>query len=100
MTQGLVWEQYPLPVKLQTLLSGNGYDMILEPNVAEAIVPPMEPRDDVWVNKTGSTNGFGAYIAMVPAKQVGIVMLANKNYPNETRVESAFRIMVSLGVIE
>ncbi|MBU2955859.1 serine hydrolase [Marinobacter sp. F3R08] len=100
MTQGLVWEQYPLPVKLQTLLSGNGYDMILEPNVAEAIVPPMEPRDDVWVNKTGSTNGFGAYIAMVPGKQVGIVMLANKNYPNEARVESAFRIMVSLGVIE
>lgn len=100
MTQGLVWEQYPLPVKLQTLLSGNGYDMILEPNVAEAITPPVEPKDDVWVNKTGSTNGFGAYIAMVPAKQTGIVMLANKNYPNEARVESAFRIMVSLGVIE
>lgn len=100
MTQGLVWEEYTLPVKLQTLLSGNGYDMILEPNFAEAITPPLEPRDDVWVNKTGSTNGFGAYVAMVPGKQAGIVMLANKNYPNEARVESAFRIMVSLGVIE
>lgn len=100
MTQGLVWEQYQLPVKLQTLLSGNGYDMILEPNVAEAITPPSEPLGDVWVNKTGSTNGFGAYVAMVPGKQSGIVMLANKNYPNEARVESAFRIMVSLGVIE
>jgi beta-lactamase class C len=37
---------------------------------------------------------------MVPGKQTGIVMLANKNYPNEARIESAFRIMVSLGVIE
>jgi len=100
MAQGLVWEQYPLPVKLPTLLAGNGYDMILEPNVAEAITPPIEPGDDVWVNKTGSTNGFGGYVAMIPGKQTGIVMLANKNYPNEARVESAFRIMVSLGVIE
>lgn len=100
MTQGLVWEQYPLPVELPTLLAGNGYDMILEPNVAEAITPPIEPGDDVWINKTGSTNGFGGYVVMVPGKQTGIVMLANKNYPNEARIESAFRIMVSLGVLE
>lgn len=100
MTQGLVWEQYPLTVELRTLLAGNGYDMILEPNVAEAITPPTEPGDDVLINKTGSTNGFGGYVAMVPGKQTGIVMLANKNYPNEARIEAAFRIMVSLGVLE
>lgn len=100
MTQGLVWEEYPLPVTLATLRSGNGYDMILEPNVTKAITPPTEPRNDVWVNKTGSTNGFGGYVAMVPDKQTGIVMLANKNYPNEARIESAFRIMISLGVIK
>ncbi|WP_301118001.1 class C beta-lactamase [Pusillimonas sp. (ex Stolz et al. 2005)] len=100
MKQGLVWETYPLPVTLATLRSGNGYDMILEPNATSAITPSMAPSEDVWVNKTGSTNGFGAYIAMVSGQQTGIVMLANKNYPNEARIEAAFRIMASLGLIE
>ncbi|MCI0509800.1 beta-lactamase class C [Chromohalobacter marismortui] len=100
MTQALIWEQYPLPVALDTLRAGNGYDMILEPNAAEAIVPPQAPRDDVWVNKTGSTNGFGGYIVMLPGEQTGLVMLANKNYPNDARVEAAYRILSGLGAID
>ncbi|WP_280541793.1 class C beta-lactamase [Chromohalobacter sp. 11-W] len=100
MTQNLIWEQYPLPVALDTLLAGNGYDMILEPNVAEAIAPPQAPRDDVWINKTGSTNGFGGYIVMLPGEQTGLVMLANKNYPNDARVEAAYRILSGLGVLD
>lgn len=100
MTQALIWEQYPLPVALDTLRAGNGYDMILEPNAAEAIVPPQGPRDDVWVNKTGSTNGFGGYIVMLPGEQTGLVMLANKNYPNDARVEAAYRILSGLDVID
>jgi len=100
MTQDLVWEQYPLPVTLDTLLTGNGYDMILDPNPAKAIAPPQAPRDDVWVNKTGSTNGFGGYVVMLPGEQTGLVMLANKNYPNDARVETAYRILSGLGVID
>lgn len=100
MTQALIWEQYPLPVALDTLRAGNGYDMILEPNAAEAIVPPQAPRDDVWVNKTGSTNGFGGYTVMLPGEQTGLVMLANKNYPNDARVEAAYRILSGLGVLD
>lgn len=105
MTQDLIWEQYPLPVSLDTLLAGNGYDMILKPNKAEAIEPSQPsqvqaPRDDVWVNKTGSTNGFGGYVVLVPGKQVGLVMLANRNYPNEARVKAAYEMLSKLDVID
>lgn len=96
MTQDLIWEEYPLPVELQVLQNGNSGAVIYKPVKVEAHVPPTAPRSDVWVNKTGSTNGFGAYLAFVPARRFGIVVLANKSYPNEDRVEIAHRIFEAL----
>ena len=95
MTQDLIWEQYSYPVALDTLLKGNSNDM-LKPIHVTQLTPPMAPRNDVWINKTGSTNGFGAYVAFVPAKRLGIVILANKNYPNEDRVAVAHQILSAL----
>ncbi|MCY1233801.1 Beta-lactamase [compost metagenome] len=48
------------------------------------------------VNKTGSTNGFGAYVVFVPAKRIGLVMLGNKNMPVPARVEAAYHILTVL----
>ncbi|MFL9883345.1 beta-lactamase [Paraburkholderia agricolaris] len=96
MTQDLIWEQYPYPVKLQTLLDGNSPAMIFNATPVTAISPPQAPREDVWINKTGSTNGFGAYIAFIPQKRLGIVILANKNFPIEERVSAAYRILTAL----
>jgi beta-lactamase class C len=96
MTQDLIWEQYVYPVELKTLLEGNSYQMILEATPVTKITPPMEPRKDVLINKTGSTNGFGAYVAFVPEKQLGIVILANKNYPIEDRITIAHQIFSKL----
>ncbi|WP_028628282.1 class C beta-lactamase [Metapseudomonas resinovorans] len=96
MTQALIWEQYDYPVALQTLLEGNASRMALESHAVTAITPPLAPQQAVWVNKTGSTNGFGAYVAFVPEKKFGIVLLANKNYPNEERVKLAYRILGEL----
>jgi len=96
LTQDLIWEQYPYPVTLESLLHGNSADFALKPQQVKALAPPMAPRDDVWINKTGSTNGFGAYVAFVPARKLGIVILANKNYPNADRVAMAYRILSAL----
>lgn len=96
MTQDLIWEQYPYPVDAQKLLAGNSYAMIFEATPVTRISPPERPRQDVWINKTGSTNGFGAYVAFIPAKQLGIVILANKSYPIDARVTTAYRILTLL----
>ena len=96
MTQDLIWEEYALPLDLQVLQTGNSTALIDNPTPVVAQVPPAAPRPDVWVNKTGSTNGFGAYVAFVRSKRFGIVVLANKNYPNEERVEIAHRIFEAL----
>jgi beta-lactamase class C len=47
----------------------------------------------VWINKTGSTNGFAAYVAFVPEQRAGVVILANRNYPIEVRVRLAYKVM-------
>jgi beta-lactamase class C len=96
MTQDLIWEQYPYPVELKTLLEGNSYAMILHATPVTEIKPPLKPQNDVWINKTGSTNGFGAYVAFIPAKQLGIVILANKNYPIDERVTIAYKVLTFL----
>ena len=96
MTQDLIWEQYDADAPRETLLAGNSNDM-LKPLPVQAITPPEAPRDDAWIDKTGSTNGFGGYLAFIPAKRLGIAILANKNYPNEDRVEIALQVLRKLG---
>jgi beta-lactamase class C len=96
MTQDLIWEQYPYPVALKTLMEGNSSAMIFNATPVTEINPPEDPHEDVWINKTGSTNGFGAYVAFVPEKRLGIVILANKNYPIDERVTAAYQILTAL----
>jgi len=93
MTQDLVWEQYDAPVRIHDLAEGNSARVAYQSQPVEKIVPPRPPSQAVWVNKTGSTNGFGAYVAFVPGRQAGIVILANKNFPIEARVRLAHEIM-------
>ncbi|WP_425270317.1 class C beta-lactamase [Halomonas alkaliantarctica] len=96
MTQGLGWESYAYPVALDQLLAGNSLEMILESNPANRLTPPLAPRQEALYNKTGATNGFGGYVTFVPSEQIGIVMLANRNYPNQARIEAAHHILSTL----
>ena len=93
MTQDLIWEQYSYPVELRSLLHGNSYEMIFTPTPVVAVAPPQPPTAAAWLNKTGSTKGFAAYVAFVPSKKLGIVLLANKDYPIPDRVTAAYRIL-------
>ena len=74
--------------------------MIFNANPVTEIKPPQSPQQNVWINKTGSTNGFAAYVAFIPEKRLGIVILANKSYPIEERVAVAYKILTSFAKIE
>ena len=100
MVQGLGWEQYPYPVALTQLQAGNSEKVLWEANPASALVPPQTPSPATLFNKTGSTSRFGAYAAFVPAKKIGVVILANKNYPIAARVKAAHEILEQLGNLE
>jgi beta-lactamase class C len=93
--QCLGWERYDLPAALPQLLKGNGPDVILKPQPVTAVTdtfPPGELRNGFF-NKTGSTNGFGAYAAVMPERSLGLVMLANRNFPNSERIKAAKAIL-------
>ncbi|WP_168404559.1 class C beta-lactamase [Erwinia amylovora] len=96
MYQGLGWEMVNWPISPDEVIAGSGNDIALHAWPATALKAPQSAVASSWVHKTGSTNGFGAYIAFIPEKQLGIVMLANKNYPNPQRVAAAWQILQGL----
>ena len=96
MYQGLGWEAWPLPVDAERLIAASANDAALKPAAVVPLRPARAPEPGSWLHKTGSTNGFGAYIAFIPERGVGIVILANKNYPNPQRVTAAWRILSQL----
>lgn len=96
MVQGLGWEQYPYPVSLATLLAGNSQTMAWEPNPATRLNPARAPSGPTLFNKTGSTSGFSNYVAFVPARKIGVVLLANKSYPIPARIKAAHAILEQL----
>ncbi|MFO3903642.1 CMY2/MIR/ACT/EC family class C beta-lactamase [Enterobacter hormaechei] len=96
MYQGLGWEMLNWPVTSRTLEQGADNQYALAARDAKAITPAQPPVRASWVHKTGATGGFGSYIAFIPEKNLGIVMLANKNYPNPERVKAAYQILEAL----
>jgi beta-lactamase class C len=96
MVQGLGWEMYADPTDLDEMLIGNSVDVILKPNTVERSSDKIALQDGYLVNKTGSTNGFGAYAIFRPEDRMGVVLLANKNYPISTRVKAGYTILNAL----
>lgn len=92
LVQGLGWEKYPYPVSREWLLGGNAREMLFDPQPAYRLTNQMASEQHLF-NKTGSTGGFAAYVAFVPTKNIGIVMLANRGYPIPERVETAWMIL-------
>lgn len=96
MTQALGWERYTYPISQEKLQAGNSAEMALQPHPVARFDVPRPAEGDLLLNKTGSTNGFGAYVLLLPAHDIGLVILANRNYPNAERVRLALQIVDAL----
>lgn len=93
--QAMIWEAYAWPVTAAQLEAGNSPEMALTPQPLTRNAARL-PDDAVFLNKTGSTNGFGSYVAMVPSEEIGVVILANRNYPNPVRAEAALKLITEV----
>lgn len=100
MTQAMIWEQYPYPIALDKLLTGHTQDVVFGSMPVKAITPPQAPQQNVWINKTGSTGGFAAYVAYIPAKKLALVLLSNKNYPVPPRITAGYQILTGLEILQ
>lgn len=99
MTQEMIWEHYPYPIALDKLLAGHTQEVVFGSVPVKAIEPAQAPQPDLWINKTGSTGGFAAYVAYIPAKKLGIVLLSNKSYPVPPRVTVGYQILTALDAL-
>lgn len=96
MYQGLGWEAWPMPVDAGKLIAASDNAVALKPAPAVRQKPARPLAPDSLLHKTGSTNGFGAYAVFIPQREAGVIILANKNYPNPQRVAAAWQILRQL----
>ncbi|HEX4046169.1 MAG TPA: serine hydrolase [Gammaproteobacteria bacterium] len=94
--QGLGWQLYPLPQqssgKIPTFPIVNL--RIMQP-VEEMIERPVFDGN-MLMEKTGGTEGFRSYIAVIPNQQAGIVVLMNQFVDTEVIVGASRQILLTL----
>lgn len=91
--QGLGWQIHRLESSdVSSLLNVSDAPDLGPVSVQEVYARPVY-NGDALMDKTGMTKGFRAYIAVIPNKKSGIVILANKNVPNSAIVKTAREIL-------
>lgn len=57
------------PLKADSIINGSDSKVALAALPAVEVNPPAPAVKASWVHKTGSTGGFGSYVAFVPEKK-------------------------------
>lgn len=98
-SQGLGWQIHSLrPDRISSLLQA-AQPISLQPlSIVEVLEKPIY-NGYALIDKTGTTNGFRAYIAVIPERKSGIAIMINKNIPNNKLVDSARKILLTLAKV-
>ncbi len=94
--QGLAWSIHPIKEGYITDLLDDTNDYAMDTIAVDAIYERPPYDGNALIDKTGTTQGFRAYIAVIPNKKTGIVILANKNVPNTAIVRTARELLFKL----
>lgn len=94
--QGLGWEIYPFASFSANSLKTAPEDANFGPIKVEEVYVQPKFDGDALMDKTGATEGFRSYIAVIPNKQTGITVLANRYVSNKAIVELGRRILFKL----
>lgn len=93
MMQGLVWESYRYPIDASVIVSGSAPGVSLKDQKVTSTVPGLNSFPEAIINKTGGTGGFGTYLAFVPSRKIGVVILTNHANPTVERVSLGLQIL-------
>ena len=75
--QGLGIEAHPLSDLSETFTNVHfTVDNVSDPSVKKG--EHLPPLNQIFIDKTGSSDGMSAYIAMIPSSRVGVVILCNQ----------------------
>jgi beta-lactamase class C len=94
--QGLGWQIHPIINHKLSPLKKVSDRVEFGPMEISEIYQRPTYDGDALIDKTGTTNGFRAYIAVLPNRKSGIVILANKNVPNTAIVKPARELLLDL----
>lgn len=95
--QGLGWEIHTHNAQTKDELLNDPEQKNLGPLPAQQLSKDKQIfNGDALIDKTGATYGFRAYIAVIPNKKSGIVILTNKYIPNGVIVNAGRNILLTL----
>ena len=97
MAQGLGWVIYPMTQYTVADLLQPPAEMNMGPLPAKVITShDQQFNSNALIDKTGTTNGFRAYIALIPQQKSGIVILTNRYVDNGEIVKTGREILFSI----
>lgn len=92
--QGLAWDIHRIPYRYASLI--NAPTNLLTSTTAEEVVDQPKFFEDTMIEKTGMTNGFRAYMAVIPNRQSGIVILCNKSMTDDSIVKLGRELLLTM----
>lgn len=99
LMQGLGWVIHPLEKNyINSLLTATNAMDLGPIDVVDMYKKPIY-SGNMLIDKTGMTDGFRSYIAVIPNKKTGIVILANKRVYSPAIVQAARQILFTLNHI-